>query len=195
MSEQADRIAAWVIALVVNILVITYLTQAMRPAWAPEREEEHLIRLVFLDSPKQVADLPPSKPRQARQSTNLAKPPATSLHLVPQPASVGAKGLQVISIAPPLPSGDDDWGIQSPQGDTTVVTPDLKPNPLLRRPPPMQATASRMQLRMQDRSIGGVLQAMTKSAICRELRQALSASPASAVAILAAMDENGCNSR
>ena len=56
----------------------------------------------------------------------------------------------------------------------------------------MEASPERMGLTFMDRSIGGVLQRMTKNNICGELRLSLLSVEGSADAILRTMRAYGC---
>ena len=55
-----------------------------------------------------------------------------------------------------------------------------------------EATPTRMNVRMIDASLGGMLQRMTKAQNCKELRSALAKTSGDARTIMATMKEQGC---
>jgi hypothetical protein len=192
VSDPIERIAAGVTALTVNALVIAYVAYAMRPAWTEPGRAEQVVQVVFL--PPAAEDKPRSKPSQARLpiASRENKPPAARLPLHPVIPNPGV--LQVVmspspNSAPTLTA--DDWSVPPslPVGEAKNA---FAHNPLVRRPGPMQASVKRLRLTFHDRSMGGLLKAMSRNAACHELSSALSSNPASANAILESMKDWGC---
>ena len=68
----------------------------------------------------------------------------------------------------------------------------LQRNPLERLTPLAEAPPDRLNLRFTDRSFGGVVQRMTKSSICRELRNSLASQQGDKEAIINTMKQQGC---
>ena len=64
-------------------------------------------------------------------------------------------------------------------------------NPLVKHEQ-LQATPTRMQVTIVDRSFFGTLQRMTKAQNCKELRMALSKASGDATTIMATMQKEGC---
>lgn len=194
MTDHVDRLAALAIAITANLLLVAYLLQSRGAEWRQSADKPHVIELVFIEKerPKAIASAASTRPEQhaaprpgkqaiqaRRRSFQLEDASHTALQMVDLPNT------------PATMVGDDDWAPQ--QSGPKALDADFMQNPLTRRAEPMLATSDRMRLPMHDRSIGGRLQAMTRASICHDLRQALGASPASATAILASMNNNGCN--
>lgn len=195
MIERTERIAALSIALAVNLLVIAYLMQAMRPERMQVSEHEQVIQVIFLDKPRLRPKTVPATHRVDRTASGHSPAiPKPARRPSPTPAVASSEALVVVT-APANPPVEDEWGLARSVSDQTPEGMNFKPDPLRRRQAPIATSTNRMHLRMQDRSIGGMLQAMTKASICRELRRALSSSPASADAILASMEKYGCGKR
>lgn len=190
MSELIERVAAGVIALAINALVIAYIAYAMRPGWTEPKVAEQVIQVVFL--PPAAEDKPRIKPQVRHLIASRASNPPAARRLPRHPVIASPRALQVVTSSSPKSTPTltaDDWSVPAPAsaGEATFAH-----NPLARRPRPMQASADRLRLTFHDRSIGGRLKEMSRNAACRELSAALSTNPASANAILASMNDWGC---
>ena len=198
MQEGAnDRIAAMAIALAANVFFALYMFHGLRPAQEPPAYDELRTSLVWITRPKAVP-LPhrtagSHRPRIVR--SNAAGPleaeqraDSKAERSLPAPTEVRT---EVGSLLKPYGADrSDDWHLPPQQAGAF-----RKPDFLTRRQKPMEATVNRLTFNIQDTSLAGRLQRMTKKSICRDLRRALIDSPASAAAILASMEEEGCGRR
>lgn len=177
-------------SLAVNIGLLWLLTS--RPQPIVIAEQAPAIQVVWIEPPQPQKPLPEHTadrptPRQAKPRPRSAPPPRT-------------KALSVVEVAPeppaPVTTQPDQWALPAAehapsrgagQGERFVR------NPFAERPALVLAHQDRLQLTVRDRSLGGRLQAMTKSGICAELRRALGENGSSAEMLLASMQRQGCN--
>lgn len=200
LSDRFDRVISAMVALAANAVIVGFLLFALRTIETETPEESNAIQIIWIQDER-----PTSAPDTAvgRASfTTRARPP--SAHPArSRSAATSSRALPTIEIpaaaqAPTLVDRTTDDGWDKPMNETSSRANAgdvafIEPNPLVRKPRPMQASVDRMILVFQDNSLGGRLQRMSKGAACRELAAALRSSPASASSILASMDHYGCN--
>lgn len=193
MTERVERIVAWAVALVAHLLIGIYLLTAVGPNGMAVSTPDEAVQVVFIQKTRQRAEPAKVTPRSARADTPRSNTVPTSARRLPlSPAVASPETLQVVT-SPESSPPKDDWGVARAASRPAPPRMDFKHNPLTRRPPAITSTVDRMHLKMRDRSLGGFLQAMTKSSICGELRRALKSSPSSAASILASMEQHDCS--
>lgn len=195
MSDRVTRIVAWVVALTANVLIGYYLMWAMRPLIGNPATTSQRTTLVWIS--RSVPEVRPEAVRSIKavpRSTRNPKPAErgrkTSVQVNAAASVSGGETVAESSTAIAGTAADDRWGQHEPDGQQGSL--DFRRNILARNPRPMLPTVERVRFNLQDRSLGGRLQSMTRASICRDLRRALTASPESTRTILESMKSLGC---
>ena len=152
--------------------------------------EPHRFPVVYLPSVPPEVEVHPAhvlQPQASRKRQKVQQTPAsnhdaaTGTDTPPDIAGRGDKPSIHAAIMARMPAGD---GIDS---DT------FRPTPWIRKNPGAFSPNDRLGSLVQDTSLGGRLQAMTRRQICKELRAALSAAPVHSASIIESMEAHGCN--
>lgn len=196
---DGTRIAAGAIALAANLFALYYLSLPVSSTHLDAHDSAERMQVVFIrpaTSVPLVTMKARSVPRQERQHRRLASsgraPSATTKQVRPIRSWQGASP-PADQDSPAVSPADDRW--QAPVNRSLPDTPSFQRNPIARTPRAMEATIMSTHFRMQDSSLPGRWQAMTKASICGDLRRAFATSPASATAILSSMESHGCGRR
>lgn len=196
-DERIVRFAAMAIALAANVFFALYMFHALRLAQEPPADDELRTSLVWITRPKAVPL--PQRTAGSRRPRIVRSNAAWPLEAEQRADSKGERSLPAPTamrtearslLEPNGADRNDDWHLP-PQEVAAFRKRDF----LTRKQERMEATVSRLTFNIHDNSLAGRLERMTKASICRDLRRALIGSPASAAAILASMDEQGCGQR
>lgn len=191
MRVCKTRIAAWLLALLVNAFFVIYLLTAQRRAWvlAEPSLAQNRVQLYFISPPTPELPAAAVKTSVQLQPKIRVMSQQRALPETLKPAADEEKMPPAVSAASDM---RDDWfSVAKPQ-PREVQAGNFAQDPLRRRPARLEATGNRMALEFRDTSLGGRLRGISQASICKELRQQLSNHPASASAILASMARHGC---
>lgn len=183
-----ERLIAASVAIALNVGVMWLLGQQMGSVLPAEAEEDYFTELVFIQKEPEPPTL------RSAASANLRRPETTRKSARPRPAQLSTlAATQAQPVAEPISSGDP----VSPTGRSLNLSVpaermSFERNPVARQEVPIDAAPDRMALKFKDRSIGGMMQRMTSTSICRDLRKVLTAAPANAASIIASMQSYGC---
>jgi len=179
--EPANILALAISVLVQGCLVAVLLDKASLPG--NHEREELIVRATFIAVPT-PAGTPAATKRMSRTSDGRTARPLVRRHAyAPMPTRLDI---------PPA-----DTTLPSATGNTLNLSIPAAPmafeRDILDRPGvPAQAAVSRLHVRIQDRSLAGRLNSLSKRRNCGELRAALSTHPESTAAIMGAMEQQGC---
>lgn len=184
-SITNERWLAAILAFAVNAAVAWFLLQP--PAfrlYEPDVRSDFL-EVIFVDRTSARPDRPPTP--SAESSTALGRQKAEHGQPTSAPLTASTLSAEVVSQMGSLPT---PLNLQLPEEPLQLRDHNpLKPARALAAPRDPQ-----LQVNFVDRSLGGQLQRMSRSAACRELGQALTENPASAESILASMQRYKCGS-
>lgn len=190
MTLQPERILAAALALFINVAAIWFLVRVSDPrgerqtdsspiqiSWIVRTPYPSLVRTEIPVQRNRVPNKRAKNPYQVQESQ--------ALNVVELPAKPAMTEV----------ASDDRWKPveMAPAAAVPGAPLRFERNPLERRDRTFDAPRNRMDLTFTDRSMGGVLQRLTKSTACGELRRALIDSPASAAAIMRTMERYNCN--
>jgi hypothetical protein len=176
------KLAALAVTVGLHFFFVAGLLRVTHASLDGVTQDQDAIQVIFISRPSSVLHQVPSTqavaPRQRtaalRQSPDLERQPKAISPMDDQP-----------NVASTIPPTRLDFSI-------VPAEIDFRRNPIERPALVMEATPSRLQVRMLDRSFGGRLNAMTQRRACGELRAALATHSESTASIMQAMQRRGC---
>lgn len=178
MLHRYDRPLAIVIALSINVVFF----------WFLQRYVGHPAEMRSMDQPPIEIVWVARTPKAARIEPTIAgkpKGPAKSYSRSHKPH--GRKTDMTIATSESGGTTSAPLSLEIPEAPLS-----FQRNPLEHRSVLAELHQNRLGLTFQDRSIGGVMQRMTKSSICRELRNSLTSAQGDAHVIVDTMKQRGC---
>ena len=186
MRIPPESIAGIVVTVAVHAAFLWYASAKSHrtPDLEPQR-----FPVIYLPSappeveprPAQVQPQASHKRQRARQIPADSRDAANGTDAPPGIAGPGDKPPIDAAIMTRTPAGD---GIDS---DT------FRPSPWIRKKSGTFSPNDRLGIVVQDTSLGGRLQAMTRRQICKELQAALSAAPVHSASIIESLEAHGCH--
>lgn len=179
MLHRYDRLWAMAIALSINGMLFWFLQSNLGRPEDIGRRNQSPIEIVWVTQTSEAAQMEPAiagKPDSSVKAASRSRKPATA-------------GLAIAAST----TSELDGKASAPLDLALPEAPvSFQRNPLEHRKVLAETPQNRMDMAFQDRSVGGVMQRMTKSSICRELRAFLTSAQGDADVIVSTMKEHGC---
>jgi hypothetical protein len=177
MLHRYDRSLAIVIALSINVIFFWLLQRGLGHPPQIRSTDQPAIEIVWVARTPKAVEVEATVTGKLETAIKI-RSPSYKPHHINTDATIATSELESIS---------------TPLSFEIIEAPhSFQRDPLEHRKLLMEHHQDRLSLNFQDRSIGGVMQRMTKSSICRELRNALTSAQGNAHIIINTMKEHGC---